>query len=304
MAKLLLFGHLTIDDTVMPDGRSAMGTLGGNVIYASAGAHLWTDDLAMVSRLGRRYPQSLLDQIAAAGLRIDGLVPTSYNRIRQWQLYDDEGGRTYVPLASSGTYEDLAPRAAEIPAMVAEDVRACHIAPMPIERQTELVSWARERGAHVTLDPHIDWIAGHEEDWGRLLPLVDVFLPSREEACAVLGEWPGAEEAARRLTDLGAGVVCLKLGSDGALVYRAADGWFRRCDSALSDPVDPTGCGDAFCGGFLAGWCEAGDLGTAVLYGTVSATFVAEDFGVASALRRDQPEARRRLARLRAAKAS
>jgi ribokinase len=304
LARLLLFGHLTVDDTVMPDGRSAMGTLGGNVIYATVGAHLWTDDLAMVSRLGRRYPQSLLDQIAAAGLRVDGLVPTTYNRIRQWQLYDDEGGRTYVPLASSGTYEDLAPRAAEIPATVSEDVRACHIAPMPIARQAELVLWARERGAHVTLDPHPDWIAGHEREWRQLLPMVDVFLPSREEACALLGQWPGADEAARRLTEFGAGVVCLKLGAEGALVYRAEDGWCRRCDSALSDPVDTTGCGDAFCGGFLAGWREAGDLGTAVLYGTVSATFVAEDFGASSALRRNQPEARSRLARLSEAGAS
>lgn len=288
----------------MPDGRTAMGTLGGNVIYATVGAHLWTDDLAMVSRLGRGYPQNLLDQVTAAGLRADGLVPTSHNSIRQWQLYDDEGGRNYVRLASAGSYEDLAPRAAEIPPQVADGVRACHVAPMPIERQAELVSWARQRGAHVTLDPHIDWITGHEEAWRRLLPLVDVFLPSREESCAVLGDWPGAEAAARRLAELGAAVVCLKLGPEGALVYRAADGWRWRCDSALSNPVDTTGCGDAFCGGFLAGWCEAGDLRTAVLYGSVSASFVAAGFGAAHALRRDQPEARRRLAHLSASRES
>ena len=81
-------------------------------------------------------------------------------------------------------------------------------------------------------------------------------------------------------------------------MYQAADGAVWRCDSALTDPVDTTGCGDAFCGGFLAGWCEAGDLRTAILYGTVSASFVGEDFGAAHALVRDQAEARRRLAGL------
>jgi len=282
----------------MPDGRTAMGALGGNVVYATVGAHLWTDDLAMVSRLGRGFPPSLLDQVTAAGLRVDGLVPTSHNGIRQWQLYDVEGGRTYLRLASAGTYEDLAPRASEIPAQMAADLRACHIAPMPIDRQAELVAWAKQRGAHVTLDPHIDWIRGHEDAWRRLLPQVDVFLPSREESCALLGDWPGAEAAARRLAELGAAVTCLKLGPEGAVVYQAADGAVWRCDSALTDPVDTTGCGDAFCGGFLAGWCEAGDLRTAILYGTVSASFVGEDFGAAHALVRDQAEARRRLAGL------
>jgi sugar/nucleoside kinase (ribokinase family) len=292
---LLVFGNLTIDDTVMPDGRTAMGSLGGNVLYAAIGAHLWTDDVVMVARLGRGYPQSNLDRMAAAGLRLDGLIPNSHNSIRQWQLYDVEGGRRYVRLASAATYADLSPRRDELPDHLTHP-RACHIAPLDVEIQAELVDWARERGATVTVDPHFDSVAGKASAWRELLPLVDAFLPSREEAQEILGGWDGAEAAARGLAELGAPIVCLKLGSEGSLVYRAADGWFWHADSGVSNPVDTTGCGDAFCGGFLAGWCETGDLRTAVLYGTVSASFVASDFGADHSLLRDQAEARRRLA--------
>jgi ribokinase len=174
--------------------------------------------------------------------------------------------------------------------------RACHVAPLRLDLQAALVDWAKERGATVTVDPHFDSVAGQAAAWRELLPLVDAFLPSREEAQELLGEWPGAEAAARGLAELGAAVVCLKLGPEGALVYRAADGWLWRADSGVSNPIDTTGCGDSFCGGFLAGWCESGDLRTAVLYGTVSASFVASGFGAEHCLLRDQAEARRRLA--------
>jgi sugar/nucleoside kinase (ribokinase family) len=293
-----VFGHLTIDDTVLPDGRTAMGSLGGNALYAAIGAQLWTDGVAMVSRLGRDYPRDALDQIARAGLRTDGLVPSHHRHIRQWQLYDVDGGRMYVPLATSGTYEELAPRAMEIPEHLLEGLRGCHVAPMRLDIQGELVEWARGHGAAVTLDPHFDSVAGSVDVWRSLLPLVDIFLPSREEAQALLGAWPGAEAAARELRRWGPAAVCVKTGADGAFIHCASDRCCLRIPSAVRQPVDTTGCGDAFCGGMLAGWLESGDLPAGGLRGAVSASFAAEGFGAAQALLADTTEARRRLEEL------
>jgi sugar/nucleoside kinase (ribokinase family) len=298
MPAYLLFGNLTIDDTVLPDGRTAMGTLGGNVVYAAIGAHLWTDDVAMVSRLGRGYPGELLERMVEAGLRIDGLVPADRPRIRQWQLYDVEGGRTYVPLASAGTYADLAPRPEEVPEHLLGDLRGCHVAPMRLDIQGRLVEWARGRGATVTLDPHFDSVAGQADAWRSLLPMVDLFLPSREEAQALLGGWPGAEAAARELTRWGPAAVCVKAGAEGARIHVAGSGAGLSVPSAVRRCVDTTGCGDAFCGGMLVGWLESADLGRAGLMGAVAASFVAEDFGAAHALRPDRTRARQRLEEL------
>ncbi len=299
MARYLVFGHLTIDDTVLPDGRTAMGTVGGNVLYAAVGAHVWSDQPAIVTRPGQGYPQNLIDALAACGYLVDGLILCESRRIRQWQLYDDEGGRHYVPLASSGSYADLTPRVEEIPLAVMSGAIGCHIAPIPIEFQASLVQWAKSKGLRVVLDPHHECVSsGTAHLWRSILPDVDAFCPSREEVTSLLDGWHGPEAAARTLADWGAAVVCLKMGAQGVFVYRAVDqaGWL--IPSLVTHPVDITGCGDAFCGGFLVGWCETNDLPIAASYGTVSASFVAEDFGGQHAFQVDRHEARRRLAML------
>ena len=57
--------------------------------------------------------------------------------------------------------------------------------------------------------------------------------------------------------------------------YHALECQIReRPDSPLSHRhvVDPTGCGNAFCGGFAIGWWKTRNLLTAGLYGTISAS--------------------------------
>ena len=295
MARYVLLGHLTIDDTVLPDGRTAMGTAGGNVLYAAVGAHVWTDDLAMVARLGQGYPPNLIEEFVATGYRVDGFIPCESHRIRQWQLFDGEGGRHYVPLASSGSYAELTLRVEEIPPSVMPGLVGCHIAPMPLELQIPLVQWAKHQGLRVTLDPHPDSLRGTAHLWQSILPAVGAFCPSQEEATALLADWPGPEAAAQALGDWGAAVICLKLGAEGVFVYRALDQASWHIPTLVMDPVDITGCGDAFCGGFLVGWCETDDVQRAAHYGAVSASFVAADFGARHALHVDHGEALRRL---------
>ena len=57
--------------------------------------------------------------------------------------------------------------------------------------------------------------------------------------------------------------------------FHALEWQSRTCSSSAFPPrpaVDPTGCGNAFCGGFAIGWWKTRNLLTAGLYGTVSAS--------------------------------
>ena len=291
----LVFGHLLVEDTVMPGGERALGRLGGDAVYATVGAHIWTDRVASVGRVGHNFPREHIAALERAGYETAGLVPCEHNTLRLWVHYDERGGREYTFRDDSGTYAELTVSPQEVPAQLARDLVGCHVAPVPFEQQEALVRWARDRARCVTVDPHYEWMRGHAEAWRRLLPLVDVFLPSREEAEDLLGHWRGAEAAARALADWGASVVCLKLGSDGAFVHERASGRAWRVPPVKTEPTDVTGCGDAFCGGFVVGFCETGDPYTAACYGAVSSSFVAADFGAAHALVVDRAEARRRL---------
>jgi ribokinase len=133
-----------------------------------------------------------------------------------------------------------------------------------------------------------------DADWQPVLPIVDAFLPSRTEATELLGRWPGAAQAVRELAELGAPTAVIKLGTEGSVGLRGEE--LATLPAATTDPVDPTGCGDAFCGGFLVGLTETGDLRRAMAYGTVSAGLVADDHGAAHALDVSRDEVLRRLA--------
>lgn len=295
MARYLTAGHLLVEDVVLPDGRQVRDRLGGDALYAAIGARAFADDVELVVRLGQRFPPELVQAVEDAGYGA-GLIPSPHNTIRLWVDSTIEGNSRFTFQDGSGTYVEATPTPDEIPPGLDDRLEAVHVAPVPFEQMEALVAWARPQARVLTVDPHYRHVAGKETEWRRLLQQVDAFLPSREEAELLLGGWPGPEEAVRALAELGAPVVCIKLGAEGSIAYR--DGELVRMPAASADPVDPTGCGDAFCGGFLVGLTESNDLRTALAHGAVAAAFVAEDHGAAHALTVDRMEARQRLAAL------
>jgi sugar/nucleoside kinase (ribokinase family) len=105
----------------------------------------------------------------------------------------------------------------------------------------------------VMVDPNsdagrVDWVAYLQ----RVLPVVDVFLPSLDEIQWMLRR-PTAtpRELAEQLHAWGAGIVGLKLGSEG-LYVRWPD-QERTAPCFVVDVVGTTGAGDCTIAGFLAG---------------------------------------------------
>jgi sugar/nucleoside kinase (ribokinase family) len=114
----------------------------------------------------------------------------------------------------------------------------------------------KERGLLTSLDmsyPDPQSEAGRV-DWPawlrRVLPHVDVYLPSLDETQFMLGQ-KSASELARQLHDWGAGIVGLKLGADG--LYCLWNGREYHAPCFAVDVVGTTGSGDCTIAGFLAG---------------------------------------------------
>jgi sugar/nucleoside kinase (ribokinase family) len=78
-----------------------------------------------------------------------------------------------------------------------------------------------------------------------------------------------------RLHDLGAQLVSLRCGADGALVSQRDGGACAVPAVPNTKVVDPTGCGNAFCGGFLAALQAGEPLESAARWGCVAASFLA-----------------------------
>lgn len=116
------------------------------------------------------------------------------------------------------------------------------------------------------------------------LPHVDHVLPNLAQALAMTGT-ADAEGAARALLAEGATGALITLGGEGSLVATAADapggtgGEVVRIPALPVPVVDTTGCGDAYCAGFIAGLLHGRDVVTAARWGTAAAAKVATGLG-------------------------
>ena len=297
-AILYSIGNFTIDDIVLwPSGENWMGQPGGNALFGAIGARIWLDSVGLLARLGCDYPAHRLDEIRARGIRL-GLCPTDARTLHDWALYEADGARQFVNHLNSSHNDEMTLAPDEIPPEH-RDGQAFHLAPVPTDQQAALVETLRRPGRLISLDPHEWWIKGYEGTLERVLAQIDFFLPSRVEARQLYGA-DDPEQAARALARLGPRVVVIKLGREGSLVYESATGRLTHVPIYPAVALDPTGAGDSYCGGFLAGYLLTQDAVRAAQHGTVSASYVVEAIGALATATPSPDEARARLAYLEA----
>jgi ribokinase len=295
-ADLWVLGNLTIDDLVLPDGTTSMGMCGGNGIFAVLGGRLWSASVGLSARIGPDYPNAHVQRLRDAGVRLE-LSRVSAPSMHNWALYESFERRRFVNWLSAGTHVQQSLLPAEVPP-AAGQARVCHIAPMPLSVQAELVRFLAPCETLVSLDPHDEYIAGAQDTLLDLLPDVEMFLPSRQEAALVYGrDDPVAAACAFRAA--GAGAVAIKLGVDGSIVSGPGVTNPLHVPSVPVDTVDPTGAGDAYCGAFGVAYGRTGDALEAALHGTVAGSFVVERRGALAVLPFDQVLAEQRLSWLR-----
>jgi 2-dehydro-3-deoxygluconokinase len=108
------------------------------------------------------------------------------------------------------------------------------------------------------------------------MALCDICLPSRDDMTALTGV-ADPDAIVDHCLRLGAGVVALKLGAEGALVADAA----RRFRIAPHPcrAIDATGAGDAFGGAFVARILAGDAIDAAGRYAAVAAALSTEGYG-------------------------
>jgi ribokinase len=130
-----------------------------------------------------------------------------------------------------------------------------------------------------------------------ILRHVDVLVPNETEFAELVRRRPGGspegfsaaalatatvEEIHPLCRSLGVPTVIVTLGQRGCVVSRE-EGAFE-VPAFRVKAVDTTGAGDAFVGGFAAGWVSTGDLAEAARYGCAVAALSVTRFGTAPAM--------------------
>jgi glucosamine--fructose-6-phosphate aminotransferase (isomerizing) len=269
--RVVIAGNLTLDDVVEADGHVEIGVAGGNALYGALGARRWSESVGIVTRAGEDAPAAALAAAGEAGVDLDGVVRVPGPTVRCWVLYEADGRRAFVSRTPPERYDEVVLHADDVPEAWL-GAAAFHIAATRLGAAEALVARVRSRGARIVLDTHED----HVGDADRVLALarqVDVFCPSREELAELAGE-DAPERSAPAFAMVTGTAVIAKLGADGCLVA-LPDGRAWRLASVADDVVDPTGAGDAFCGGVAAALAEGLDVLEAARRGSASAALAA-----------------------------
>lgn len=292
-------GGILMDSVVTAQGAVNEGALGGNAVYAAAGLRLWLgpDRVGIVGHVPATFPEALLDRLRCAGIQTEG-IHRSVMRVRgpEWFVYAPDGSRRdELSAPSDGDADPDFPTFRR-----AHPVRLAHMPPewraaaglhLAGNDPDALLELARAMpSARITLDPgaRAADLARHT-DRDRILSAVTVMIPSLKEL-AILAPGLQPEAALAALQD--GPVAMVKRGSQGVLL-RDAQGRVTTIPALTVAAPDPTGAGDSFCGGFLAGLILSHDLVTAACMGTVAASFAVAGFGPDALLeatpgRRDQ----------------
>jgi sugar/nucleoside kinase (ribokinase family)/fructoselysine-6-P-deglycase FrlB-like protein len=267
---VVVIGNLTIDDVVLPDGSTQMGSLGGNCVHTATAALVNGANAAVVARKGDDFPDEALARLTSAGVDLTSVTAIAGPTVRNWVVYEADGRRHWLYRTGAERSQEVAPTPDDLATGLLARAAVVHVAAMPLPNAELLVPAVREQnpGAVITLDTHEDWVDGHQDRLLQLARQVDVFVPSMEELVLLTGS-PDAAAGCAVLAARGLDRAVVKAGRDGAYVLDG--GRITRVPAPEVVVQDSTGAGDAFCGGLAAALALGRPLLDAVRLGCVTA---------------------------------
>ncbi len=144
-----------------------------------------------------------------------------------------------------------------------------------------ILEFARSRGVPVTLD----LIAIDRPDLLEVispaLPHVDYFMPGLDEARMISG-LQKRRDVIRFFLERGVRCTVFKMGAEGSsIAWFGGDGGIEeiRVPAFSAAVVDSTGCGDAYCAGFIVGLLREWPLVECARFGTAAAGLVIQGLG-------------------------
>lgn len=310
--EIVLAGQLRREYILTEGGRTLVDVPGGGLLYAAVGARLWTERVSLLARVGEDYPHQWMRTFEQRGLDLQGvrILPETLD-LRAFYAYTGAGQlqrsspvshfvRLGLPFPKSllgyqppEEKQDSrvnarpdSPRVADIPENYFF-AKSIHLGPLDYLTHSQLAPAFRQYGEPIiTIDPAAGYMNANFLDQVRaMLQGVSAFLPSEEEIRMLYwGQTTDLWEMCADLAKSGCEIIVVKRSSLGQYVYDANGKHRWEIPAYPARFVDPTGAGDAFCGGFMAGYLQTFDPLRAALQGNASASLTVEGSGAFYAL--------------------
>jgi sugar/nucleoside kinase (ribokinase family) len=273
--SLLVVGSVAIDSIETTRGR-VEDVIGGAATYFAFAASFFCP-VRMVAAVGNDFPGAVLDELRRRGVDLSGVESRRGTTLRWAGRYHEDMNVRDTLALDLGVFADFRP---SIPPSY-RDSAFVFLANIDPALQASVLDQLHAPGL-VGCDTMNHWIVEARPVLERLLERVHLLVINDEEARLLSGE-RNVVRAARRVLRMGPKRLLVKRGEYGVIQF-ASDSVFAVPAFPLEEVFDPTGAGDAFAGGFMGELARSGDsteagLRRAIVYGSVLASFVVEDFG-------------------------
>ena len=285
--SLLVVGSVAYDTVSTPYGRRE-SALGGSATYFSIAASYFTP-VSVVAVVGEDFAPRDLDLLEAKGVDTSGLERASGKTFRWVGEYSEDLNSRETLDTQLNVFADFSPTLAS----GHRSAPYLFLANIHPALQLDVLRQMEPRPRFAALDTMDFWIDGSRDDLSRIVSEVDVLFMDFGEIRSFARE-SNVLLAARRIQNMGPRAVAAKRGEHGALLFDGSSA-FAAPAFPLESPVDPTGAGDSFAGGFMGCLAASGDTGPdalkrAAMVGAVMGSFAVESFSAdrLSALTRDE----------------
>ena len=290
--NLVVVGSIALDTIATPLAVKN-DILGGSVSYACVSASFFTKT-GMVGVVGSDFPESCVSLLKAFNVDFQGLQRAEGKTFRWSGVYERDMNTRRTLSTDLNVFASFSP---ELPTAYRESpfLFLANIAP-----ELQLVVLDQVRSPRFIAADTMDlWIRTAREPLLKLISRVHLLLINDSEARELTGE-EHLGKAAQQVLGMGPTYVVIKKGEHGCMLF-SRKSVFLLPAYPVDEVHDPTGAGDAFAGamiGYLSGfvrnsphhaghWDRHGptritiaSIRRAMVYGTVTASFAVEAFGL------------------------
>ena len=293
---LVAAGHIVQEMIYFPD-RTVGPVLGSPPAYSLVAAARLGICTGIVTKVGRDFPDNLLEVFKQAGVDTQGIVVCEKSTCSELIYRSDGSKEIRFPSRASPITADDFPASYRGCRMVyvctmEDDVPVDELGRVAALGQVSAIDLGGYGGVHMSKQRRAE-IADIPAFASESAAHFDFVKASDEDCRTIFGDG-SAEDFARTLLRGRTRAVLITMGSQGVLV--GTDDGCRHVPALPGNPVDVTGGGDAFMGGFLSEYLRGGDVRQSTVFGSATALCVIEKTGgVVSSRMPMEDEVRRRI---------
>ena len=294
MKKVLITGTVAFDDIETPAGSSGK-IIGGAGTYIGLASSLLTQNLAIVSIIGEDFPEEEIKFLNDRGINTEMIEKVIGGKTFYWK------GKYHDNMISRDTLATELNVLEKFNPVLNSDFSSSEIillGNLHPAVQNAVINQSTNPESFIIMDTMNFWMDNALDELLSVIKKVNLIIINDEEAEQLTGE-KNIFNAGEKMLKMGPTKVIIKKGEHGA-IYLDRNNKFILPAFPVTDLVDPTGAGDSFAGG-IAGLLSTKnrigfeELKEAMIYGTLTASFCVESFGVEGLRKLDKETLNNRL---------